>query len=184
MVVLRQKVCFVGDGTVGKTALAQMAFSGGVTFPRNYLMTMGVDLSVKEVQVSPDITVELFMYDVSGQEVYKKTVGGFVDGLDWFVAVYDVTSKTTFENTTRWIDMCRQHNKEAHGVLVANKSDMKDKAEISDHAGESAAKGHNVEFLQASALRNAGVSELMKHICETTARNYEEFMAKEMKRGK
>jgi small GTP-binding protein len=182
MVVLRQKVCIVGDGTVGKTALAQMAFSGGVTFPRNYLMTMGVDLSVKEVQASPDILVELYMYDIGGQDVYKKTVPGFIEGLDAFVAVFDITSKTSFEGIGRWIDICKKLNPHAKGVLVANKMDLQDKAEVSEYQGESVAKQHGIPFVQVSALRNAGVSELMKHLADSTAKQYEEFVANEARR--
>lgn len=182
MVVLRQKVCIVGDGTVGKTALAQMAFSGGVAFPKNYLMTMGVDLSVKEVQAGPDVTVELYMYDIAGQEVYKKTIGGFMEGLDWFIAVFDITSKISFENTGRWVEMCKKINPKAKGVVVANKVDLHDKAEVSEYQGESLAKQHGVPFVQVSALRNAGVSELMKHIADTTAKEYDEFVQSEMRR--
>ena len=182
MVVLRQKVCLVGDGTVGKTAIAQMAFSGGATFPKNYLMTMGVDMSVREQQVSPDITCELYMHDIAGQEVYKKTVPGFIEGLDWFIAVFDITSKTSFENMNRWITMCQTLNPKAKGVLVANKVDLHHKAEVSEYQGESLAKQHNIPFVQVSAGRNAGISELMKHIGDTTAKEYEDFVAEEMKR--
>lgn len=182
MVVLRQKVCIIGDGTVGKTALAQMAFSGGVTFPRNYLMTMGVDLSVKEVQASPDITVELYMYDIGGQDVYRKTVPGFMEGLDWYVAVFDITSKTSFENIGRWIELCKKMNPNVKGVLVANKVDLHDKAEVSEYQGESTAKQHQVPFVQVSALRNAGISELMKHLADSTAKQYEEFVQSESRR--
>ena len=182
MVVLRQKVCIIGDGTVGKTALAQMAFSGGVTFPRNYLMTMGVDLSVKEVQASPDITVELYMYDIGGQDVYRKTVPGFMEGLDWYVAVFDITSKTSFENIGRWIELCKKMNPNVKGVLVANKVDLHDKAEVSEYQGESTAKQLQVPFVQVSALRNAGISELLKHLADSTAKQYEEFVQGETRR--
>ena len=182
MVVLRQKVVLVGDGTVGKTAIAQVAHSGGAQYPRFYLMTMGVDLTVKEVQVSNDIAVELHMVDVAGQDAYKKTIGGFIEGLDWFVAVYDITSKTSFENAARWAELCRTHNKDARGVLVANKCDLQDKAETSQAQGQAAARALKIGFQAVSALRNAGVAELMKHIADETARQYEEFLANEMKR--
>ena len=182
MVVLRQKVVLVGDGTVGKTAISQMAISGGVQFPRNYLMTLGVEMNDKEVQVSNDISVEVYLYDVAGQDAYKKVVGGFIDGLDWFVAVYDITSKTSFENTARWIELCRTFNKGAQGVIVANKSDLKDKAETSDAQGESMAKANGCQFLSVSALRNSGVAELLKLIADSTARRYEEFVAAESRR--
>lgn len=180
MVILRQKVAFVGDGTVGKTSIAQMAFAN--TCPRNYMMTLGVDLTTKEVQVSNDIIVELFMWDISGQEVFKGSAEGHLQNLDWFVAVYDITSKTSFESTARWIDKCRKANKNSRGVLVANKVDLRDKAEVSDQQGEAAAKAHNCAFMQTTCTRGAGITELLKHIAEATARQYEEFVMNESKR--
>ena len=182
MVVLRQKICLVGDGTVGKTAIAQMFISGGVQFPRKYQMTVGVDLSIREVQVGPDITVELYIYDCSGQDVYKKTVPSFMESLDWYIAVFDVTSKTSFENTNRWIEMCKQQNANVKGVIVANKVDLHHKAEVSEYQADSISKQHSVPLMQVSALRNAGISELMKHVSDTTAQQYEEFVANEAKR--
>jgi GTPase SAR1 family protein len=45
--VLRCKVSIVGDPGVGKSALSQMMHSGGHMFPKNYVMTTGVDFAVK-----------------------------------------------------------------------------------------------------------------------------------------
>ncbi len=43
-----------GDACVGKTALTQVYDSGGSTFPKNYLMTTGVELCVKTVRSNRD----------------------------------------------------------------------------------------------------------------------------------
>ena len=180
MVLLRQKVVLVGDGTVGKTALTQMATSGGVAFPRNYLMTVGIDLASKEVPVGPDCTVELWLYDVSGQEVYRHMVSGFVEGLDWFVVVYDVTNKTSFESAGRWAELCRKQNPNARGVIVANKVDLK--AEVAQSSAESLSKQLGVPHMAVSALRYAGITELLKHIADETAKTYDAMIQRELKR--
>ena len=174
MVVLRCKVAVLGDGTVGKTALIQMAFSGGVTFPKNYMLTMGVDLCVKEVQVDQHTTVELYLYDVGGQDVYVKNAGDFMAQMDAFMVVFDIGNKITFEGVHKWVEKVRQLNPGIPGVMVANKMDLKDKAEVTDLQGETYAAKHSMALFQASALRGVGTIEPMNHIAADCAQRYEE----------
>ena len=51
MVILRCKVVLLGDASVGKTALTQVFHSGGSTYPKNYLMTVGAEFCVKPVTI-------------------------------------------------------------------------------------------------------------------------------------
>ena len=79
MVVLRCKVAIVGEATVGKSAMVQMFHTNGASFPKNYLMTQGVDFCVKEVAVpDTDATVELYIFDISGQQIYSRIVDQYV----------------------------------------------------------------------------------------------------------
>lgn len=174
MVVLRCKVGVVGDGTVGKTALVQMAYSGGVTFPKNYMMTMGVELCVKEIQVDQHTTVEMYIYDVGGQDVYARNAQEFLATIDAFIAVYDVSNKLTFEGVHKWVERARANNKTIPGALVANKMDLKDKAEVSEQQGEMFARKHNMHAMQASALRGVGTLEPLQHLAQECTRRYDD----------
>ena len=76
--VVRQKVAVVGDAAVGKTALISMFHSGGQSFPKNYVMTIGCDFNVKMVPLAPEHTgglnvgVELYFFDTAGQSVFNQ----------------------------------------------------------------------------------------------------------------
>jgi hypothetical protein len=76
--VVRQKVAVIGDAAVGKTALVSMFHSGGQTFPKNYVMTIGCDFNVKMVTLAPEHTgglnvgVELYFFDTAGQSVFNQ----------------------------------------------------------------------------------------------------------------
>ena len=76
--VVRQKVAVIGDAAVGKTALVSMFHSGGQTFPKNYVMTIGCDFNVKMVTLEPEHTnglnvgVELYFFDMAGQSVFNQ----------------------------------------------------------------------------------------------------------------
>eukprot|EP00658_Telonema_sp_P-2_P000356 TRINITY_DN10129_c0_g1_i2.p1 TRINITY_DN10129_c0_g1~~TRINITY_DN10129_c0_g1_i2.p1 ORF type:complete len:182 (-),score=36.05 TRINITY_DN10129_c0_g1_i2:827-1372(-) len=72
---LRCKVALVGDAMVGKTSLVAMFGSkGGNEFRKNYQMTIGAEVNFQEVVVpdsEPPTVVELFLFDTSGQDMYK-----------------------------------------------------------------------------------------------------------------
>jgi transport family protein 27 len=174
MVVLRCKVAIVGEATVGKSAYTQMVHSGGVTFPKNYLMTMGADLCIKEIRLDQQTSVEMCLIDVGGQDFYKKGVESYLDGIAAFIVVYDVAHKTTFEAVGRWVEMLRAKNKELPGFLLANKMDLRDKAEVSDTQAEILARNCRLNLFQASALRGVGLMEPLEAIARMFSQMYED----------
>ena len=71
--ILRCKVLLVGDACTGKTALTQVFNSGGATYPKNYLMTVGAEFSVKQVPIPETNTiVELYLFDCAGQSIFNQ----------------------------------------------------------------------------------------------------------------
>jgi intraflagellar transport protein 27 len=174
MVVLRMKIVVVGEATVGKTAFVQMAHSGGVTFPKNYMMTLGCDLCVKEIQIDLNTTVEVFLYDVAGQKAYEHLCAQYLEGATAFLLVYDVSNKTTFETCKKWVDRARRANKSILGFLVANKVDLMDKAEVTDSQGEIFARANNLRFFKSSALRGVGIAEPLEELAKLQVEAYNE----------
>eukprot|EP00759_Apiculatamorpha_spiralis_P048395 PhF_6_TR43619/c0_g1_i1/m.67012/K07934/IFT27, RAYL, RABL4; intraflagellar transport protein 27 len=175
MTVLRCKVAVVGDPTVGKSAWLQMFFSNGTNFPRQYMMTTTADLCIKEVE-APETgnTVELYVYDIAGNDVYRRFVEPMVDGASFFVVVYDVGHRQTFESCLKWAELCRKGRKTMPGVLIANKSDLGDRVEVADAQGETFARQHNLTFFKISALRGDNISAPMQHIAQKFSAAYEE----------
>ena len=88
MLTLRCKVLVLGNATVGKSSLIQMFHSDGKLFPKSYLMvrskllyvahlkTVGVEFCVKSVCIPnrDNVAVELYIFDLSGQEIYRDLV--------------------------------------------------------------------------------------------------------------
>lgn len=73
LIVLRCKVLIVGDACVGKTALSQVFHSGGSTFPKNYLMTVGAEFLTKQVPISDtNAVVEMYIFDCAGQSIFNQ----------------------------------------------------------------------------------------------------------------
>ncbi|CAD2213442.1 Rab family, other [Angomonas deanei] len=159
MVLLRLRIAVVGEPTSGKTAYVQMVNSEGVTFPKDYLMTMGCDFVVKEVPLNEEDVVEVTLMDIGGQKLYDRMVPAYMENVTAYFLMYDVSNKTTFETCKKWVKRAQAANKEMIGVLIANKMDLADKCEITDSQGESFAKANNMRFYKCSALRGTGINE-------------------------
>ena len=174
MVVLRMKLAVVGEATSGKTALVQMAHSGGVTFPKNYMMTLGADLTIKELNVEQNTTVEMSIFDIGGQDLYRRQVPAYLEGSNAFLLVYDVSNKTTFETAKRWVDLCRKAKPNCQGYLVANKIDLIDKAEVSDSQAEIFCRTNGLRMFKTSALRGVGIQEALEEVAKAHVEAYNE----------
>ena len=174
MVVLRMKILVVGEATVGKTAYTQMVHSGGVTFPKNYLLTVGAEFSIKEVQLDMSTSVEVFLFDIGGQEAYRRLAPQYVEGAAAFILMYDVSNKATFETCKKWIDVCRKYNKNLPGLLLANKVDLTDKAEVTDSQGEIFSRANQLRFYKSSALRGVGITEPVEELAKLHVDNFNE----------
>ncbi|EPY33259.1 Rab family, other [Strigomonas culicis] len=172
MVLLRLRLAVVGEPTSGKTAFVQMVSSNGVTFPRNYLMTMGCDFIVKDIPLSDEDSVEVTLLDVGGQKLYDRMVPAYLDGIAAFFLVYDVSNKSTFEMCKKWLTKVTTARKDAIGYLIANKMDLADKCEVTDSQGEVFARHNNLKFVKCSALRATGINEPLEEISRTYLEMY------------
>jgi transport family protein 27 len=73
LVILRCKLVIVGDACVGKTAITQVFQSGGSTYPKNYLMTVGAEFCVKQVPIpNTNTIIELYIFDCAGQSIFNQ----------------------------------------------------------------------------------------------------------------
>ncbi|KAJ9472216.1 Intraflagellar transport protein 27-like protein [Diplonema papillatum] len=172
MVVLRCKVAVVGEGTVGKSSMVQMFLTGGTAFPRNYQMTMGVDFGVKEVEIDQDTTVELYIFDIAGADMYRGIIDQYLQNISAFVFVYDASNKFTFEAAKSWTERCRKARKDLPGACVANKIDLDERIEVQPFQGQALSKAQGMEFFQTSALRSQNVTAPFEHIARQFHKTY------------
>jgi transport family protein 27 len=73
LTVLRCKLVIVGDPCVGKTALTQVFVNGSGAYPKNYLMTVGAEFTIKQIPIDDtNVVVELYIYDSAGQSIFNQ----------------------------------------------------------------------------------------------------------------
>jgi len=154
MVNLRSKCVVCGDSTVGKTALIQSFHSDGTQYPKNYQMTTGVELHVKSVPVvDTEDTVEMFLYDFAGKELFFEQVAQHLDEAALLMVVYDVSNEKSFQSCKKWIKNVHNANpeKKIPSVLVANKVDLEERRTVTASQGKELAKTEGMEYFETSA---------------------------------
>ena len=63
----------IGDPCVGKTALTQVFVNGSGAYPKNYLMTVGADFTIKQIPVeNTNVVVEFYIFDSAGQSIFNQ----------------------------------------------------------------------------------------------------------------
>jgi Ras-related protein Rab-7A len=131
------KVILLGDSGVGKTSLLSMYTSG--TRVKSHVPTIGTDFKVKELFLN-DKLVWMQIWDTAGQERFRCLTTSYFRNVDCLVLVFDVTSISSFDNLTTWVDeFCLYHvsrNRDGHNfenesssvpiVILGNKADVAD----------------------------------------------------------
>lgn len=150
------KCVVCGDSTVGKSALTQVFCSDGSQYPKTYLMTTGVDVVVKNVNIpdTPDV-VEMFFYDMGGKEIYDDVVQHHMANAQMIMFVYDVTSNESFNNIEEWHKKVKSvlGEKQIPSVMVGNKTDLalSGRQVVEEEEGKQFAESLGMQFFQCSA---------------------------------
>ncbi|KAK3013370.1 hypothetical protein RJ639_009535 [Escallonia herrerae] len=119
--------------------------------PIAFQATIGIDFLSKTMYLE-DRTVRLQLWDTAGQERFRSLIPSYIRDSSVAVIVYDVASRQSFLNTSKWIEEVRtERGSDVIIVLVGNKTDLVDKRQVSIEEGEAKARDLNVMFIETSA---------------------------------
>ena len=121
--VYRIKVIIIGEAGVGKTSLVKKFVSGH--FARDYRTSIGANLFVKELNLNSEINVSIQIWDIAGQERWKKMRHLYYKGAHGALIVGDSTRRNTFEQLKEfWNQDLKKYCGDIPKILVVNKADM------------------------------------------------------------
>ena len=153
------KLCVLGDGAVGKTAVT-IQFCSSI-FVENYDPT--IEDSYKRQVVIDDEACIINVLDTSGQDEFQSLRSQWIRDSEAFLLIYSITQRTSFEQLPKFIDQiisAKCDSDDSVIVIVGNKCDMENYREVSKEEGMKFAKENSSKHFETSAKQRINVDEV------------------------
>ena len=126
--------------------------------------------------------IKLQIWDTAGQERYKSITSAYYKGSKGAFVVYDISRRCTFDNVDKWIGELKNNGSEdVYIMLVGNKSDLKDKREISEEEVQKKAEVYNIAFCETSALEGKNIEYAFENLINEITKKVEKEKEKNIK---
>lgn len=167
---LKVKVILLGDGGVGKTSIAKRYTQG--TFSETYKPSLGVDFMVKRVEIDNRF-FKMLVFDTAGQEFISTLRKRYYSGSDGAIIVFDMTRRETFDALGKWVKEIQDEVGDVETIFVGNKIDLIDDRQVTREEAMEFAKSMNAAYMESSALRDDGVSDIFIPFIRTIIKSIE-----------
>jgi len=143
------KLVIIGDGGVGKTTLVKRHLTG--EFQKRHISTLGVEVQCLRFDTNYGEIV-FNTWDTAGQEKFGGLRDGYYLHSQCSIIMFDVTSRTTYQNVPKWFDDLHRTCAGVPTVLLGNKVDCPDRQlkaqNVTFH------KKHGMQYYDVSAKTN------------------------------
>ncbi|CAF4697348.1 unnamed protein product, partial [Rotaria sp. Silwood2] len=159
------KILVIGERGTGKTAMIQRYVNN--TFSGIYRSTIGTDIALKKIQYNDHITVNLHIWDISGEERFGGMTHLFYKNAAGCLIVFDVSKPLTLiSGAVKWkVDFDNKLNIDDHNpvpcLLIGNKCDLVKEGVVANEA-QMTEFCHNHKFnhlYETSAKENINIGE-------------------------
>ena len=143
------RIFTLGDGGVGKSCFIIKYTED--RFEESHLLTTGIDLRSKVVQLENGKTYKVDFYDTAGQERYRSISVNSIKSAEGIILMYDITKQKTYDDITEWMENVKQiKGTDFPMILIGNKSDLENQRIVSKEEGEELALKFNLKFFEIS----------------------------------
>lgn len=170
--VITIRIILIGDAGVGKTSIIQQLSCGAI--PTEYHPTIGIEYTGKTLSTDSAL-YKVQIWDTAGQERFRSIIRFYYRNVFGCIVVFDMTDRKSFENIKSWIDDYYKHRNSDHAqniglkdtmIICGNKSDLKNKYEVSLGEISELAKNYGCKYYVMSALYSDDVIRLITDILE------------------
>ena len=153
------KIMFIGDSTVGRSALLMTLSHGSYQDP--CVPTIGCDIFTFNIKIEDKI-IKLFMWDCPGQEKYQSLLSSLYRNTNLVVISYCINNKGSFDNIKKWLNDARRFcNDDCKFFLIGNKADLESERIVSKEEGEKLAKEENFDFfIETSSIKGLNIQKI------------------------
>lgn len=157
------KVIVVGNGQVGKTSLITRYAKGVMT--ENYKKTIGTDFFEKSITLKSGETLNLYLWDTAGQEMFAELTKAYYRGAGAVVYAFSTTDRDSFlavENWKRKVE--EQCGPNICAVLIQNKTDLIADSKMTSAEVEDLSKRIGVKLYRTCVKDNVLVSDVFEYL--------------------
>ncbi|CAE6499652.1 unnamed protein product [Rhizoctonia solani] len=121
--------------------------------------TIGVEFSSRTINIG-EKRVKLQLWDTAGQERFRSVTRSYYRGAAACLLVYDITSRASFLNLSRWLADARAlASPQLIAVLVGNKTDREEEREVEWNEASKWASENDVHFIETSSLTGDNIEK-------------------------
>ncbi|KAG8723353.1 Ras- protein Rab-4A [Ceratobasidium sp. 395] len=121
--------------------------------------TIGVEFSSRTINIG-EKRVKLQLWDTAGQERFRSVTRSYYRGAAAALLVYDITSRASFLNLSRWLADARAlASAQLVTVLVGNKTDREEDREVEWSEASKWAAENDVHFIETSSLTGDNIEK-------------------------
>jgi len=140
------KIIVVGNPNVGKSSLSSVLTNS--KFSLQYEITIGVDFFSVYRQINNNVW-KMHIWDTAGQETFRSITSTYYKDSAICLLVFDISSKSTFNNLKFWKEEIEKYNNNPYFVLIGNKKDLN--REVSFDTANNWANENNMIYYETSA---------------------------------
>jgi len=146
-----------------------LRFSEGL-FSEGFISTIGVDFRIKKIEVDQS-KVKLMLWDTAGQERFRSITNRYYRGNECVIVTYDITNRKSFENVAYWMQQIDNYGSaNTLRILVANKTDLKEKSVVTVDEGKDIAHQFGIPFFETSAKDDTNIETMFCELTRTLLR--------------
>lgn len=163
------KVVFLGESAVGKTSIINRYSQG--EFVPDQSSTIGACFTMKKVTLENNTEIKLKIWDTAGQERFRALTPMYYRDAQIAILVFAIDDRNSFEKLPNWIDDLHRDTKVMPPlIIVANKTDLKDKKQVTTEEAEEFAEKSGVSYMECSAKLKVGIDELFVAAAQIAAK--------------